>query len=124
MPYFDDITCVEASDEAIAIAKRDLGEGLIFINDVFEGVTLPKRYDNILLTHVLEHLDDPVGVLRRVNEEWLSEGGRLFLVCPNANAPSRQIAVKMGLIRHNSAVTPHGVGTRSSDHILVGHLGA
>ncbi|MGR9186918.1 class I SAM-dependent methyltransferase (plasmid) [Rhizobium leguminosarum] len=106
MPYFDDITCVEASDEAIAIAKRDLGEGLIFINDVFEGVTLPRRYDNILLTHVLEHLDDPVGVLRRVNEEWLSEGGRLFLVCPNANAPSRQIAVKMGLIRHNSAVTP------------------
>ncbi|HET8693684.1 MAG TPA: class I SAM-dependent methyltransferase, partial [Aquabacterium sp.] len=30
---------------------------------------------------------------------------RFLLVCPNANAPSRQIAVKMGLIRHNSAVT-------------------
>jgi hypothetical protein len=29
----------------------------------------------------------------------------LFLVCPNANAPSRQIAVKMGLISHNAAVT-------------------
>jgi hypothetical protein len=28
------------------------------------------------------------------------------LVCPNANAPSRQIAVKMGLITHNNAVTP------------------
>ena len=27
-------------------------------------------------------------------------------MCPNANAPSRQIAVKMGLIKHNSAVTP------------------
>jgi len=27
-------------------------------------------------------------------------------VCPNANAPSRQIAVKMGLISHNVAVTP------------------
>jgi len=34
------------------------------------------------------------------------EGGRLFLACPNANAPSRQIAVKMGLISHNAAVTP------------------
>ena len=34
------------------------------------------------------------------------EGGRLFLACPNANAPSRQIAVKMGLISHNTAVTP------------------
>lgn len=26
-------------------------------------------------------------------------------MCPNANAPSRQIAVKMGLISHNTAVT-------------------
>ena len=26
-------------------------------------------------------------------------------MCPNANAPSRQIAVKMGLITHNAAVT-------------------
>jgi hypothetical protein len=40
-----------------------------------------------------------------VNAEWLSEDGRCFLVCPNANAPSRQIAVKMGLISHNAAVT-------------------
>ncbi|MBX4951614.1 class I SAM-dependent methyltransferase [Rhizobium binae] len=105
VPYFDDITCVEASDEAIAVAQNELGDGLTFINDVFEDVKLPKRYDNILLTHVLEHLDDPVGVLKRINDEWLSEGGRLFMVCPNANAPSRQIAVKMGLISHNSAIT-------------------
>ena len=105
VPYFDDITCVEASDEAIAVARNELGDGLTFINDVFEEVKLPKRYDNVLLTHVLEHLDDPVGVLKRINDEWLSEGGRLFLVCPNANAPSRQIAVKMGLISHNSAIT-------------------
>ena len=58
-----------------------------------------------MLTHVLEHLDDPVLVLKRINDEWLAENGRFFLVCPNANAPSRQIAVKMGLITHNTAVT-------------------
>ncbi len=57
------------------------------------------------MTHVLEHLDDPVGNLKRINREWLSETGRLFLVCPNAHAPSRQIAVRMGLISHNAAVT-------------------
>lgn len=104
--HFDDITCVEASGEALAVAKDRLGDGIEFVHSLFETVTLPRRYDNIVLTHVLEHLDDPVGVLRRVNEEWLAEGGRFFLVCPNANAPSRQIAVKMGLISHNSAVTP------------------
>ncbi len=84
LPYFKDITCVEASDEGIKVAKETLGGNI----------------------RVLEHLDDPVLVLRRINEEWLSDTGRFFLVCPNANAPSRQIAVKMGLINHNSAVTP------------------
>jgi 2-polyprenyl-3-methyl-5-hydroxy-6-metoxy-1,4-benzoquinol methylase len=106
LPYFEDITCVEASDEAMAMAQQRLGGRVNFINATFEDVALPKRYDNIVLTHVLEHLDDPVRVLRRINDEWLSENGRLFLVCPNANAPSRQIAVKMGLISHNAAVTP------------------
>lgn len=102
---FDDVTCVEASSDAIADARMLLGNKPTYIQSTLESVSLPRRYDNIVLTHVLEHLDDPVRVLRRVNYEWLNDGGRLFLVCPNANAPSRQIAVKMGLISHNSAVT-------------------
>lgn len=130
LPYFNDVTCVEASDVAIAEAKNKLGEKVKFVNSLFEKAALPKRYDNIVLTHVLEHLDDPVLVLKRINNEWLAEGGRFFLVCPNANAPSRQIAVKMGLISHNTAVTPaeaeHGhrctytLDTLESDAVAAG----
>ncbi len=104
VPLFDDITCVEASDEAVEEATLTL-PGVNFVNSRFEEADLPQKYDNIIMTHVLEHVDDPVSVLKRVNDEWLSDDGRFFLVCPNANAPSRQIAVKMGLITHNSAVT-------------------
>ena len=106
LPYFEDITCVEASDEAVAVAQKELGDKVKFINSLFETASLPTKYDNIILTHVLEHLDSPALVLKRINDEWLSPSGRLFLVCPNANAASRQIAVKMGLISHNSAITP------------------
>jgi len=105
LPYSDDVTCVEASTVAIEDARKKLGDQITFVNSLFEKADLPKRYDNIVLTHVLEHLDEPVQVLKRINDEWLDEGGRFFLVCPNANAPSRQIAVKMGLISHNAAVT-------------------
>lgn len=105
-PHFDDITCVEASSEALTEARAKLKTGVQFVHGRFEEAQLPRRYDNIVLTHVLEHLDHPIQVLRRINDEWLAEGGRFFLVCPNANAPSRQIAVKMGLITHNAAVTP------------------
>jgi len=100
------VTCVEASGEAISAANHALGPDISFVNATFEQAALPQRYDNIVMTHVLEHLDNPVSVLKRINDEWLAEDGRFFLVCPNANAPSRQIAVKMGLISHNAAVTP------------------
>jgi 2-polyprenyl-3-methyl-5-hydroxy-6-metoxy-1,4-benzoquinol methylase len=108
--HFDDIACVEASQEAISISKQKVevreGSNVMYFNSLFETVELPKKYDNIILTHVLEHIDDPVELLSRIKAEWLSDNGKLFLVCPNANAPSRQIAVKMGLIPNNTAVTP------------------
>lgn len=106
LQHFTDITCVEASADALQKARQRLGTQAQFIHATFEQASLPRRYDNIVLTHVLEHLDDPVHVLKRINDEWLADDGRFFLVCPNANAPSRQIAVKMGLISHNAAVTP------------------
>ncbi len=114
VPHFSDITCVEASDEAVVDARKRLdGNKVEFHSEVFETIKLPRKYDNIIMTHVLEHISDPVSVLKRVNDEWLAPGGRFFLVCPNANAPSRRLAVKMGLISHNAAVTE---GERQHGH--------
>jgi 2-polyprenyl-3-methyl-5-hydroxy-6-metoxy-1,4-benzoquinol methylase len=101
---YADLTVIEASDELVAVAKARLGGRARFINSTFEAAAVTDRYDAIFLIHTLEHLDDPTLVLRRVNG-WLAPAGRLFIVVPNANAPSRQIAVQMGLIPHNSAVT-------------------
>ncbi len=106
IPHFSNITCVEASGEAVTKAQETLnGDNVTIHHSLFENVTLPTKYKNIMMCHVLEHVNDPVSVLKRVNDEWLDDDGRFFLVCPNANAPSRQIAVKMGLISHNAAVT-------------------
>lgn len=105
LAHFSDVTCVEASDEAVSVVRKRLGRAVKIVGGRFETVNLADKYDHVVMTHVLEHLDDPVAVLKRINDEWLSANGRLFLVCPNANAPSRQIAVKMGLLSHNSAVT-------------------
>ena len=108
LPYFhgQEIIGLEASGKACGIAHDRLEGRVKFVKGLFEDVKLDKKFDNIILTHVLEHLDDPVQVLKRVNDEWLSDNGRLFLVCPNANAPSRQIAVKMRLLSHNACITP------------------
>lgn len=104
--HFTGVTCVEASDEAIAVASEKLKDSKIeFIHGLFEEVALKKKYENIFITHVLEHVDDRVGLLRRINEEWLSETGVLFVACPNANAASRQIATNMGIMKSCHDVT-------------------
>lgn len=102
--YYKDLTVIEAADNLIKEAKLRVGSKAKFINSTFETVKPKDKYDAIFLMHTLEHLDNPVLVLKKIRS-WLSDEGRLFLVVPNANAPSRQIAVKMGLISHNYAVT-------------------
>lgn len=99
-----DLTVVDASAAALEVARKSLPATVNFVHGTFEAVALPRRFQNILLINVLEHVDDAVLVLQRVRE-WLTDTGRIFLVVPNANAPSRQIAVRMGLITHNQAVT-------------------
>lgn len=102
---FDAVTCVECDDHAAAAAVARLGGAVTLVRAPVESVRLSGSFDNVVLTHVLEHLDDPTAVLHRVQDEWLAPGGRAFVACPNAHAPSRRIAVKMGLISHATAVT-------------------
>ncbi len=102
---FPEVDVVEASQECIAEATLAVAGAARFHHARFEAFEPERRYDNIFLVHTLEHLDDRVGTLNRISG-WLSDTGRLFVATPNARAGSRQIAVKMGLITHNAAVTP------------------
>jgi 2-polyprenyl-3-methyl-5-hydroxy-6-metoxy-1,4-benzoquinol methylase len=103
--HFDDLTVVEASSEAIQTAKRAVPESVNFINSTFEEVELEAKYGSIFLINTLEHVEETGPVLARI-KRWLRPGGQFFVLVPNADAPSRQIAVQMGLIESNNAVTP------------------
>jgi 2-polyprenyl-3-methyl-5-hydroxy-6-metoxy-1,4-benzoquinol methylase len=102
--HFDDITVIEASSDAINIAKEKVSNSVMFINSTFECVDLDKKYDSIFLINTLEHLDDPIPILKRI-KSWLSNHGQFFVLVPNADAPSRQIAVQMGLLSANNVVS-------------------
>jgi 2-polyprenyl-3-methyl-5-hydroxy-6-metoxy-1,4-benzoquinol methylase len=104
LQHYSDLTVVEASDELIRCAQERLGTAARFVHERFETYETEDRYDALFLIHTLEHLDEPISVLKRASS-WLNNQGVFFIAVPNANALSRQIAVKMGLISHNSAVT-------------------
>jgi 2-polyprenyl-3-methyl-5-hydroxy-6-metoxy-1,4-benzoquinol methylase len=68
------------------------------IHSLFEEFQSNELFDNIILGHVLEHVEDPVEILSRA-KQWLKpETGRLFGAVPNARSLHRQAAVIMGLL--------------------------
>ena len=102
---FPDTQVVEGSEECIKIASGKPGLNLVkFIHSTFEAVRIADKVDAIFLIHTLEHVDDPVGLLKRCRG-WLHPGGKLFVAVPNAYAASRQIACKMGIVGEPTSVT-------------------
>jgi len=94
---FDDLTVVDAVDRFLDNVRRRLGDRARTICSLFEKFETAERFDSIFIVHVLEHLIDPVAVLRKA-KSLLAPQGRLFLVVPNGGAASRRIAVKMGVL--------------------------
>lgn len=63
--------------------------------------TNPPKFDLVSMIHVLEHLSDPVGMLKTIRTELLQEGGILLLEVPNFYAhDSFELA-------HLACYTPH-----------------
>jgi len=78
---------VESSRSAVEAKKK----GIKVYRDYFEKLNLPRNYfDLVLLNHTLEHMDDPVLVLKKVNT-LLKKGGILFVDVPNAGSLSAKI---------------------------------
>src|SRR5260370_34173907 len=67
LKQFTDVTVIEAAGELIEHCQQQFGSEVKFIHATFETVDLEAIYDSIFLMHTLEHLDDPVLVLKRIN---------------------------------------------------------
>lgn len=103
LSYVKDLTVVEPSASLARKLESRFKGRVKVLNSTIEDYATEEKFVNIFLVHTLEHVDDPVVVLGRI-KNLLAPKGRVFIAVPNANALSRQIAVHMGLISHNSAV--------------------
>jgi len=111
--HFHDLTVLEASGDLIAIARTRVPDSVSFIHGTIESASLDAIYDSIFLVHTLEHLDDPIASLARI-KSWLSPGGKLFLVVPNAHAPSRghRCTYSLDTLEHDARAAELRVQTR------------
>lgn len=96
-PYYKNYTIVDGADFFVkAILERHPEiEGHCTL---FEEFQPSKKYNNIILGHVLEHVEDPVVILKMC-ASWLAKDGVILAAVPNSHSIHRQAAVLMELLK-------------------------
>jgi len=98
MEYFIRVAVVEGSKEsAKQLRKRFKTDGLVVHEGLIENLRIKETFDTIVLSHVLEHLTDPIQVLRNL-QTCMSDDGVLLVMVPNADSIHRHIGTLMGML--------------------------
>jgi SAM-dependent methyltransferase len=92
---FEILTVVDASVNLLAQIPDD--PRLTKECSLFERYTPSRRFDTVVLDHVLEHVESP-DTLLLLARSWAVPKGRLIIGVPNAHSIHRLVAVKMGLL--------------------------
>jgi 2-polyprenyl-3-methyl-5-hydroxy-6-metoxy-1,4-benzoquinol methylase len=84
------VTSVDISSDAIKICKKyqkfSKVKNIEFICGDVEKLKIKNKYDLIVCTEVIEHLEDDYKILRNLHSK-LKNTGYLFLSTPSSNAP-------------------------------------
>jgi 2-polyprenyl-3-methyl-5-hydroxy-6-metoxy-1,4-benzoquinol methylase len=105
-------TVIDGSDILLKEAKKLHGDKINVECCLFEEYDPIQKFDCILATHVLEHVDNPVHLLKKM-KGWLNKNGKIIVIVPNKESIHRQLSVIMGLQKHLDSL--------SKRDLLVGH---
>lgn len=97
-----DITAVEGS-ELFYEALRNKYPNITVYNCLFEEFETEDKFENIVLGHVLEHVEQPIEILKHISK-FLTPNGKILAAVPNARSLHRQAAVIMGLLPQEDAL--------------------
>ncbi len=96
---FPVLTVIDGSSKYIEYVKKiTKAERAKFIVSLFEDFETKEKFDDIIIANALEHVENPVYILRKARN-WLKKNGRVHIMVPNANSLHRIIGQKMGLIK-------------------------
>jgi 2-polyprenyl-3-methyl-5-hydroxy-6-metoxy-1,4-benzoquinol methylase len=112
----ENLTIVEGSKKLCEKATKQaikLKSNAEVVFSFFEDFETEKKFDVVIASHVLEHVQDPVILLQKV-KKWLSPNGKLIVIVPNAESFHRKLGVILKLQNKLDDLSPR-------DH-AVGHL--
>lgn len=72
---------------------------------LFESFIPEQSYQSIVLANTLLHLNDPVNLLEKIRDKWLTPDGELLMIVQNVFSLHRKLGVKMGLLANEFIAT-------------------
>ncbi|MBW1791819.1 MAG: class I SAM-dependent methyltransferase [Deltaproteobacteria bacterium] len=76
------------------------------IETYFENFQTDEKFDVIVMGFILEHVDDPLVILRHFRD-FLAPGGRMFVAVPNAEVLNRKLGHLAGLLPDMQELSDH-----------------
>jgi 2-polyprenyl-3-methyl-5-hydroxy-6-metoxy-1,4-benzoquinol methylase len=110
--HFTHVVGVDAAGIHLAKAKASLPK-VEFHEALIENFQDQRKFDNVFLLMVLEHVQQPVEILKKA-ATFLKDDGQMIIHVPNAQAINRRLAVKMGTLTTCEELSPFDIN-------VVGH---
>jgi 2-polyprenyl-3-methyl-5-hydroxy-6-metoxy-1,4-benzoquinol methylase len=102
--HFKTVVGVDASSSHLSEARKRVPTAT-FYESLIESFECERLFDSVFMLDVLEHVQDPVAVLRKASS-FLAPQGRLIVHVPNCDAVNRKIAVLMGTLKSCGELSP------------------
>lgn len=99
------LTLLEGSALLVEKVQQLHGDRVRCVHSLFEEFQASEGFDAIVASHVLEHVDDPVALLRRMRS-WLKPQGLMIIIVPNSESIHRRLAVLMGVQPRTDTLSP------------------
>ena len=111
--YFPNHLVIEGSNAIIQHFQKKFPECTAqIVESYFEDYETTETFDVIVMGFILEHVDDPVKILKHYRK-FLNADGKLFIAVPNAEVMNRRLGFLAGLLDDMQSLS-------ENDHLL-GH---
>ena len=111
--HFERHVVIDASPAVIHNFRKQYPESKVeIVESYFEKFQSDERFDVIVFGYILEHVDDPVAVLKHF-QKYLNPEGQMFITVPNAEVLNRRLGHLAGMLPNMQEMSEHD--------ILLGH---
>lgn len=111
--HFKRHVVIDASPAVIENFRQRFPESKAeIVESYFESFETDERFDVIVFGYILEHVDDPVLILKHFRQ-FLAQGGRMFVAVPNAEVLNRRLGHLAGMLPDMQVLSEHD--------LLLGH---